>query len=41
MRTSAVLETAAPELDWLRKTVFVGSGTRLKDSVVIAFYRVS
>jgi len=40
MRTCPKLEASAPELQWVRQSVFVGSGARLKDSVVIRFYRV-
>jgi hypothetical protein len=41
MRTSPRLEASAPELDWLRRNVFVCSGARLKDKVIIAFYQVN
>ena len=40
MRTTPELEASAPELDWVRRSVFVCSGARAKDAVVIAFYRV-
>ncbi len=40
MRTSPRLEASAPELAWVRHAVFVCSGARLKDSVVIDFYRL-
>ena len=40
MRTVPELEASAPELDWVRRSLFVGSGSRLKDTVIIAFYKV-
>jgi len=33
-------ETEADELQWLRRSIFVGSGTRLPDLVVIQVWRV-
>ena len=41
MRTAPELEASAPELDWLRRSLFVCSGARLKDTVIIAFYKVN
>jgi hypothetical protein len=40
MRTAPDLEASAPELDWVRRSLFVCSGARGKDSVMIAFYKV-
>ena len=40
MRTAAELEAAAPELDWVRRCVFVCSGARFENSVIVAFYKV-
>jgi hypothetical protein len=40
MRTCAEMEASAPELDWVRRSVFVCSGARVKNAVVIAFYKV-
>jgi len=40
MRTIPELEASAPELDWLSRSLFVASGARLKDAVIIAFYTV-
>ena len=34
------LETEEDELQWLRRSIFVGSGTRLPDLVVIQVWRV-
>ena len=33
--TSPMFETAAPELQWMSRLIFVATGERLKDSVVI------
>lgn len=40
MRTAPDLEASAPELDWVRRSLFVCSGARMKDAVMIAFYKV-
>jgi Protein of unknown function (DUF3237) len=40
MRTVPELEASAPELDWLRRSMFVCSGARAKDAVIISFYKV-
>ena len=40
MRTAAEMEASAPELEWVRRSVFVSSGARLKDAVIMAFYKV-
>jgi hypothetical protein len=40
MRTVPELEASAPELDWMRRSLFVCSGARMKDAVIIAFYQV-
>lgn len=39
-RTVPTFETAAPELQWLTRSVFVGVGERYPDDVVIRFWRV-
>jgi hypothetical protein len=39
-RTVPTFETAAPELQWLTRAVFVGVGERYPDDVVIRFWRV-
>lgn len=39
-RTVPVFETSAPELQWLVRSVFVGTGERYPDDVVIRFFRV-
>jgi hypothetical protein len=41
MRTAPQLEASAPELDWVRRSLFVCSGARLRDTVIIAFYQVN
>ena len=39
-RTVPTFETAAPELQWLTRSVFIGSGERNPSVVVIRFWRV-
>jgi hypothetical protein len=39
-RTVPVFETSAPELQWLVRSVFVGTGERYPDDVVIRFWKV-
>ena len=39
-RTQPKFETAAPELQWLAKSLFVGVGERYPTEVVIKFYKV-
>jgi hypothetical protein len=39
-RTSTQIETAAPELDWLNKGVFISVGGRLQASVIYETYLV-
>jgi hypothetical protein len=39
-RTSTQIETAAPELDWLNKGVFVGVGGRQTGGVIYEVYLV-
>jgi uncharacterized protein DUF3237 len=39
-RTQPRFETAAPELQWLTKSLFVGVGERFPSEVVIRFYQV-
>lgn len=38
--TAPSFETAAPELQWLSRTVFVAAGERTRDSVVLHVWRV-
>jgi hypothetical protein len=38
--TTPVFETAAPELQWLTRTIFVGAGKRSRDSVVLDVWQV-
>lgn len=40
-RTVPRFETAAPELQWLTRTLFVGTGARHPDLVVIRFFAVA
>jgi len=39
-RTVPKFETAAPELQWLARSVFVGLGERFPTEVVVRFYRL-
>ena len=39
-RTVASFETSAPELQWLTRSIFVGTGERYPAEVVIRFWRV-
>jgi hypothetical protein len=39
-RTSPSFETAAPEFQWLARSVFVGVGERYPDKVVVRFWQV-
>jgi hypothetical protein len=39
-RTMPRFETAAPELQWLTRAIFVGVGARHPDTVVIRFYKL-
>jgi hypothetical protein len=39
-RTVPIFETAAPELQWLTRSVFIGTGERYPSEVVIRFWRV-
>lgn len=39
-RTVAKFETAAPDLQWLTRSVFIGVGERSPNEVVVRFYRV-
>jgi Protein of unknown function (DUF3237) len=39
-RTVPIFETAAPDLQWLTRSVFVGTGERYPTEVVIRFWRV-
>jgi len=37
-RSTPRFETAAPELDWLNRTIFVCSGVRARERVILDFY---
>ena len=39
-RTVPVFETSAPELQWLTRSIFVGSGERHPTHVIIKFWRL-
>jgi hypothetical protein len=39
-RTVPKFETAAPELQWLTRSVFVGVGERSPNAVIVRFYRL-
>ncbi len=39
-RATPAFETAAPELEWLNRTVVVCSGVRTRDRVILDFYAV-
>lgn len=39
-RTVPIFETSAPELQWLTRSVFVGTGERLPTAVIIRFWRL-
>jgi hypothetical protein len=39
-RTVATFETSAPEFQWLADALFVGSGERQPDGVIVGFWRV-
>jgi hypothetical protein len=39
-RTTPKFETSAPELQWMTRALFVGSGERYPNEVVIRFFRV-
>ena len=39
-RTVPTFETAAPELEWLTRSVFVGIGERYPSEVIVRFWRV-
>ncbi|MEO9902061.1 DUF3237 domain-containing protein [Nisaea sp.] len=41
MRTTASLETGDPRYDWVNRTLFVGTGTRLPSAVEIALFAVT
>jgi hypothetical protein len=40
-RTRVTFETEAPQHGWLTRDLFVGTGARVADRVVLAFHRVS
>ena len=39
-RTTPIFETAAPDLQWLARSVFIGTGERLPAQVLIRFWKV-
>ena len=39
-RTTPIFETAAPDLQWLTRSTFVGTGERYPNEVVVRFWRV-
>jgi len=39
-RTVPVFETSAPELQWLTRTIFIGTGERRPDDVIVHVWRV-
>ena len=39
-RTTAQLECAAPELSWINRTLFIGTGMRAANQVMVDFYAV-
>ena len=39
-RTVPRFETAAPDLKWLTRSVFVGVGERSPNEVIVRFYRL-
>lgn len=39
-RTCPTFETAAPQLQWLTRSIFVGAGERYPSEVVVRFWRV-
>jgi hypothetical protein len=40
-RTTPVFETAAPDLQWLTRSIFVGSADRYPSEVVLRFWRIT
>ncbi|WP_193176646.1 DUF3237 domain-containing protein [Oricola nitratireducens] len=38
MRTHARLETGDPKYDWVNRTLFVGSGARFADKVIVSLF---
>jgi hypothetical protein len=39
-RTVPVFETSAPELQWLTRSIFIGTGERYPSEVVIRVWKV-
>ena len=39
-RTCRTFETAAPQLEWLTRSIFIGAGERYPSEVVVRFWRV-
>ena len=40
MRTHARLESGDPRYEWVNRTLFVGSGTRLAEKVVVSLFAI-
>jgi hypothetical protein len=40
MRTQARLETGDPRYDWVNRTLFVGSGARFPNQVMMSLYAI-
>ena len=40
MRTHTILETGDPELAWINRTLFVGTGARLADQVIMTLFAI-
>lgn len=40
-RTCPTFETAAPQLQWLTRSIFIGAGERYPSEVVVRFWRVA
>ncbi|NDD42467.1 MAG: DUF3237 family protein [Rhodobacteraceae bacterium] len=38
MRTHAILETGDPDLSWINRTLFVGTGGRLADQMIMTLF---
>jgi hypothetical protein len=39
-RSAAFFETSAPDLQWLTKTIVIGTGERQRDKVLVRFWKV-
>jgi hypothetical protein len=40
MRAHAILETGDTELAWINRTLFVGTGARLADQVIMTLFAI-